>query len=220
MRVVVIGGTGRIGKRVCGLLASEGHEVLALNRRPERAAVVLADLPVHTSVCDIRRASSISAGVAGADAVVLATAPTREMPHDHLIGTSHVLSAVRSAGAARLVVVSHYKALDAPDGRPMVVAEPPNPYFRELESVFAAQVSLLRRTDDLDWLAVAPAADLYPYGEVTRSWRTAVDTLVVTDPDSTAYPEVSRLSTEDLAAYVVEETVRPTRMRELVGVGY
>lgn len=73
---------------------------------------------------------------------------------------------------------------------------------------------------DLDWLAIAPAADLFPYGEVTRAWRVESETLVTTDPSSTAFPEVSRLSMEDLAAVVVEETVRPTRRQELIGVGY
>lgn len=218
MRAVVIGGTGRIGKRVVTLLAAEGHDVLAVNRRGERAGVVLAAVAARTDVCDARDPVRVAEVVAGADAVVLATAPTREHPDDLLVQTAHVRDAAQ-AGGVRLVVVTHHKALRAPDGRPMLEADPPHPYFAPLEAVFADQVACLRGVGDLDWLAIAPAADLFPYGEVTRAWRVESETLVTTDP-STAFPEESRLSMEDLAAVVVEETVRPTRRQELIGVGY
>ncbi|MBN2141226.1 MAG: TIGR01777 family oxidoreductase [Desulfovibrionaceae bacterium] len=41
MRVIVSGGTGFIGRGLCGLLARRGHEVFALTRSPARAVRVL-----------------------------------------------------------------------------------------------------------------------------------------------------------------------------------
>ncbi len=40
MKILVTGATGLIGKRVCGSLADEGHEIVVLSRRPERARMV------------------------------------------------------------------------------------------------------------------------------------------------------------------------------------
>ncbi|HEY6743143.1 MAG TPA: hypothetical protein VI110_12355 [Lapillicoccus sp.] len=53
MKVTVIGGTDRIGKRVTRLLVDHQHSVCSVNRRADRAAVVLAGLPVKTVACDI-----------------------------------------------------------------------------------------------------------------------------------------------------------------------
>src|SRR5687768_1772518 len=37
MRVIVTGGTGMIGRRLCRLLADEGHDLIVLTRDPGRA---------------------------------------------------------------------------------------------------------------------------------------------------------------------------------------
>lgn len=220
MKVTVIGGTGRIGKRVSALLVEHGHDVLAVNRRPDRAAAVLGGLALRTRPADTGNALSMALSVDGADAVVLATAPTREHPDAYLGQTRNVLQAVKEAGVARLVALSNYVALRAPDGRPMLEAEPPNPYFRAVDEVFSAQADLFRQERDLDWLLVAPPAELFPYGEVTRRYRVGEDVLLVTDPDNDAFKEVSTLSMEELAAFVVDEVERPRHSRALVTLAY
>jgi uncharacterized protein len=206
MRVVVIGGTGRIGKRVARLLVERGHDVLAVNRRPERAAVVLPD--VVTAVADTNDQATLPPVLAGADAVVLATMPTREEPAAYLIQTRHVLDSV---GPVRLVAVSSYLALDAPDGRPMLEAEPPHPYFRPIEKVYAAQAELFRARDDLDWLLVAPPPELYPYGDATGDVRVQEGVLL-------DHPARAELSMERLAAFVVDEVESPRHHRVLLSV--
>lgn len=40
MRVLITGATGLIGREICRLLSSEGHEIVVLSRRPENAQVV------------------------------------------------------------------------------------------------------------------------------------------------------------------------------------
>lgn len=220
MRVVIIGITGRLGKRIARELLGRGHDVLGVNRRPERVTAVLGDLKVNTRAGDTADRSGILECIRGADVVVLATAPTREHPEAYPEHSRNVIEATKEAGVKRLIALSNYKALKAPDGRPMLEAEPPHPYFYAVEAVFAAEAEIFRRERDLDWLLVAPPAELYPYGEVTGKYRVGTDTLLVTGPANRAYKEVSALSMEDLACFVAEEIERHEYCRELVTLAY
>jgi hypothetical protein len=207
MRVTVVGGTGRIGKRVARLLVEHRHDVLAVNRRAERAEVVLPD--VTTAVADTDDPATLAPVLAGADAVVLATMPTREQPAAYLAQTRNVLATL---GAVRLVALSSFMALDAPDGRSMLEAEPPHPYFRPIEEVYAAQAALFRAAPpELDWLLVAPPPELYPYGDATGAVRVQEDVLI-------DHPGRAALSMERLAAFVVDELENPTHHRQLLSV--
>ncbi len=220
MKVVVIGITGRLGKRIARELVTRGHDVLGVNRRPERVPVVLGDLlgspKLETRVGDTADYAGILDCLRGADVVVLATAPTREHPEEYPGHSRNVIEAAKAAGVRRLIALSNYKALRAPDGRPMLEAEPPHPYFYAVEAVFAAEAEIFRSEASLDWLLIAPPAELYPYGEVTGSYRVGEDALIVSDPASHAYKDVSRLSMEDLASFVAEEIERPRYSRTLV----
>ncbi len=220
MNVAVVGATGRIGKRVARMLVERGHDVRGVNRRPDRAAAVLAGLALRTYVADTSDEASLAPALAGADTVVLTTAPTREDPAAYLTQTMGVLRAARRADVTRLVAVSSYVALLAPDGRTVLEAEPAHPYFRPIEEIYPAQVSLFRAETELDWLLVAPPAELYPYGDVTRSYRVAENVLVVTDTVNPDFKETSVLSMEDLAAFIVDEVEHPAYHRQLVTLAY
>ena len=86
--------------------------------------------------------------------------------------------------------------------------------------MFAAEAEIFRRETELDWLLVAPPAELYPYGEVTGEYRVGEDTLLVDDPTNHAYKEVSTLSMEDLAFFVAEEIEKHRYTRALVTLAY
>ncbi|MGC3980447.1 MAG: NAD(P)H-binding protein [Steroidobacteraceae bacterium] len=220
MKILIIGITGRLGKRIAGELLKKGHEVSGVNRRAARVPVVLGGLDIQTSVADTSDYNDILKCVTGADVVVLATAPTRENPDAYLEHNRNVIDAVKAAGVPRLIALSNYKALRAPDGRSMLEAEPPHPYFYDIEAVFAKEAALFRNELDLDWLLVAPPAELYPYGEVTRQYRVSKEMLLVSDPANTAYKDVSTLSMEDFAAFIADEIEQPSHHRELVTLAY
>ena len=220
MRITVIGATGRIGKRVTRALVEQGHAVTAVNRRADRAELLLGDLPILTVVGDATDAESVSGWVVGADAVLVSIAPTREEPRQYLNAHANVIDAVRAASVPRLVAISNHMALVAPDGRPMLLAQPPNPYFREVEEVFTAQAAMYRSVDDTDWLLIAPPAELFPYGQVTGAYRTGIDQLIVTDASNSHFKEVSTLSMEDLADFASRELTQPTMSHVLATAAY
>lgn len=126
MQVLVVGGTGFVGRAVCRALDERGHDVAAFARNPADA-----DLPgsVERVAGDVRDASALDAAVEGRDAVynLVALSPLfkpkggYERHFDvHLGGTKRVVDACEKAGVERLVQMS---ALGAdPDGDTAYIA--------------------------------------------------------------------------------------------------
>jgi len=120
MDVLVTGGTGFIGTHLCRELDDRGHEVTALSRHPEEAA--LPD-SVETVVGDVTAYDSIQSAVEGQDAVVnlVALSPLFKPKGGddrhfevHLDGTENVVEAAEEADVDYLLQLS---ALGAdPDG--------------------------------------------------------------------------------------------------------
>jgi NADH dehydrogenase len=108
-RVVVAGGTGRLGTLVVLGLAARGIEVRVLTRDPHRAAH-LAVGHVEVITCDVRDRTSTTAAVAGAEVVVSAVQGLAGPGHGSPAtvdrdGNMHLIQAARAAGA-RVVLMS------------------------------------------------------------------------------------------------------------------
>lgn len=120
MNVIVVGGTGYVGRAVCGELADRGHDVTALARNPSDA-----DLPdaVTTAMGDVTAFDSIESHFEDQDVAVNLVAlsplfkPPRGLTHErvHTEGTRNVVEACERHDVDDLVQQS---ALGAdPNGR-------------------------------------------------------------------------------------------------------
>ncbi len=115
MNVLVAGGTGFIGTNLCEELASRGHDVTALSRRPDDDSlpdgvdIAMGDVSAYDSIADI---------VAEHDVVVNLVAlsplfqPGEDTSHEeiHLEGTRNLVRAAETGDIGRFVQMS---ALDA-----------------------------------------------------------------------------------------------------------
>lgn len=148
MDVLLAGGSGFIGSRLCAELLDRGHDVTALSRSPDDDA-----LPdgVETAMGDVRAYDSIADAFEQRDAAVnlVALSPLFEPGggnemHDqvHRQGTEHCVEAAEAAGVSRFLQLS---ALGAdPDG--------PTHYIRAKGRAEEAV-----RDSDLDWTVVRPS---------------------------------------------------------------
>jgi NADH dehydrogenase len=112
--VSVFGGTGFLGRRLVKRLAAEGATVRVVVRHPERAGSALdaAVLERVTLVrADVGDRASVTAAVAGSDAVVNAVSAYVEtggvtFESVHVIGAKTLAGESAAAGVARFVLIS------------------------------------------------------------------------------------------------------------------
>ena len=154
MRIVIIGGHGKVAMLLAPLLTEAGHQVTSLIRNADHrddvaatgAAPVVADVE-HLGV------DAIAGHLAGHDAVVWSAgagggnpARTYAVDRDAAIRS---MEAAAAAGARRYVMVSYFGA-GADHGVP-----PDSGFFAYAEAKAAADAHL--RTTDLAWTILAPS---------------------------------------------------------------
>jgi uncharacterized protein YbjT (DUF2867 family) len=150
MRVMVVGATGLIGSAVTARLAREGHEVVAVARRPEGAGATAAS---RTLVVDVAKAvgpGDWTPHLAGMDAVVNCAGVMQDSPREsvqgvHVSGVAALFEACERAGLRRVI---HFSAIGVDRG---AVSE----FSR---SKFEGDRALMAR--DLDWVILRPAVVL------------------------------------------------------------
>jgi nucleoside-diphosphate-sugar epimerase len=145
MRVLVVGGSGAIGRRLIPQLAEHGHQVTGTSRSADKAGY-LRSLGAEPAVLDALDAGAVRAVVATArpDAIInqatalagagfarnmdRAFAPTIQLRRK---GTDNLLAAAREQGVRRFIAQSFAPFLYAREGGPVkeegdpLVADPP-----------------------------------------------------------------------------------------------
>lgn len=156
MNVLIVGGSGFVGTALCRELSDRGHDVTALSRSPDDAALP-AD--VTTAMGDVTAYDSIESHFAGQDAVVnlVALSPLfkpsgGDEMHDriHRGGTEHCVRAAEEHDVSRFVQMS---ALGAdPNGQ--------TAYIRA-----KGDAEQIVRESGLDWVIFRPSVVFGDGGE-------------------------------------------------------
>jgi hypothetical protein len=192
MKILVIGATGMIGRRVAAEAASRGHEVTRATRSGAGG----------TGTADAGDAQAVAALAAGCDAAVLSVPPPREDPQPSaalLAAGRGVLGGLRQAGVSRLVVVGGAGSLEVAPGVRLIDTPQYPAAYRGTGLAQAALLDLLRtQAQDLDWTYMSPPIEIAP-GERTGAYRLGSDQLL-TDASGK-----SAISAEDYAVALVDE---------------
>ncbi len=118
MLIAVTGATGFVGRHVAAALASRGHQVRALARRPARARQALGPL-AELVPGQLGDGATLAALVRGADAVIhlvgiIVETGSATFHEVHVEGTRRALAAARDAAVRRFVYMSAVGARDQP----------------------------------------------------------------------------------------------------------
>lgn len=121
MRILVTGSTGFLGKRLCYLLAEQGHQVRALTRRVEQFSEF--DHPeIIPFVGNLSRPESLEAATKGMDQVYHLAALASDWAPDkrtfykvNFEGTLQLLDAAKKNGVKRTIVTSTMGTIGPPD---------------------------------------------------------------------------------------------------------
>lgn len=199
-QVFIVGGAGKIGRRLSQQLSSNGHRALALYRNPEQTEELksLGATPVPGSLLELD-VDSLATLMTGSDVVVFsAGAGGKGGPQMTNVidgkGLELAVAAARKAGVQRFLLVSAFP--EASRGKE--VSETFENYMavKKLADVHLAE-------SDLDWVILRPGTLLdtagtgkvraglaIPYGEVSR------DDVVATLLEIIMRPNVSRVIIE------------------------
>jgi len=154
MKVVIIGGHGRVAMQLAELLADRGDEVISWVRNPDHVDEV-AGTGATPAVLDVEQlgVEGMAELLAGIDAVVWSAgagggdaARTAAVDRDAAIRS---VDAAGRAGAGRYVMVSYFGA------RPDHGVPPDNSFHAYAEAKAAADEHL--RGSDLDWTILGPS---------------------------------------------------------------
>jgi nucleoside-diphosphate-sugar epimerase len=119
MRIVVTGGSGKLGRTVVRTLREEGNEVVNLDRFGERGTFTHVDLTDYGQVVDA--IAGVDDRHTGTDAIVhLAAIPAPGLAsdvatfHNNMLSTFNVFQAARRLGITRIVYASSETVLGLP----------------------------------------------------------------------------------------------------------
>jgi len=220
--ILVTGATGHVGRAVVSSLASRGHEVAALVRKPEAAQ---SRLPQATAlrVGDYEDASALKAAFAGIDRLVLISS---DGAADTV--TRHHANAIAAAAAAGVHHITFTSIIDIGETSPFYYA----PAYRDAERRLAAcgvPSTILRcglYTDFIldTWLAPASGELALPVGQglvapVSRDdVAAAVAAAAGADTSRALYTITGDrpLGFDAIAAFYAEATGQPLRYRPCV----
>lgn len=191
-KVFIIGGAGKVGRRLARQLAERGHQPNAMHRDPQQATELEA-LGAHSvpgSLLDLD-ASALARLMTGCDAVVFSAGAGGKggAPMIHAIdgqGLELTVSAAQQAGIKRFLLVSAFP--DASRGKTV------SDTFETYMAVKKLADAHLAATD-LDWVILRPGTLLdapgtghvraglaIPYGEIPRDDVAATLVAIIEQP--------------------------------------
>jgi len=203
MKIAVIGASGNAGSRITAELASRGHTVTAIARKPEKIA---AHANVTANQGDVMDQAGLTRLLAGHDIAISSV---------HFLDSDPVklIAAAKDSKVGRYLVVGGAGSLEvAPGVRLVTTANFPVVYKAEAEKG-GAFLDLLRAEKDLNWTFLSPSA-LFTAGERTGKFRLGTDQLL------TGNDGKSWISFEDFAVALADEIERPAHIRARFTVGY
>jgi len=212
MRVLLLGASGRIGRRVATELLDRGHEVTGVSRSGTVEGIDHSSFVAVSG--DASNPDAVARLATGHDAVASALGPSDgEDPAVLVELMDAVVEGMRRASVDRLVWTGGAGGLHVgPDTRLVETEEFPD----EWEPVARAAIDAyenLAEADDLAWTYLAPAALIEP-GERTGEYRTAEGELVANE-DGDSY-----ISMEDFAVALADLLGSGDAVHTYLATGY
>lgn len=199
MKILVYGGTGRVGSAIVAEAARRGHDVVVSTRHEPSGESPAGATWVHGDAADT---AHVAKAATDADVVVSALGPSREPGGDPFTFAGIVRGLAEAVGPTRLIVVGGAGSLYAAPGV-RLLDTPEFPEIYKTEALASAEaLEALRATDpSVDWTFLSPAP-VIDEGERTGAYRVGDES-----------PVGSFISFADYAIALVDEVEKPAHQR-------
>jgi putative NADH-flavin reductase len=194
MKLLVIGATSGIGRRLVELALDEGHTVTALVRDPGRLPVSQDRLSVIKG--DIRDREAVNRAVEDQDAVCITIGikPTRKPVTVFSEGAKTVIKALAHSDANQLICVTGIGAGDSKNHGGFFYDRIFNPFLLKTIYEDKERQEALVRNSNLEWVIVRPG--FLTNGPLTENYRVLVDLEGV---------KAGKISRADVAHFILNE---------------
>ncbi|WP_338494900.1 NAD(P)H-binding protein [Erwinia aphidicola] len=214
MKITIIGASGFVGPDIVKEALARGHRVVAVSRSGKNLPV---DSHLIQALGDIHDSEWLSCVINGQDAVISAYNPgwaESDLFEKFTRGSNQILTAVKSSGVQRLLVVGGAGSLEVAPGVELVDTEafPANIKPGAL-GARALRNQLQAEEGQLEWTYLSPAAFLEP-GPRTAQFRVG-NTSLLMNGDKPA-----SISVADLAVAILDEIEKPQHIRQQFTVAY
>ena len=194
MKLLVIGATRGIGRRLVELALDEGHSVTALVRDPQRLPISHEQLVVMTG--DILEPESVQYAAEGQDAVCITIGinPTRKPVTVFSEGAKNVIEAMTRSGSGLLICVTGIGAGDSKNHGGFFYDKIFNPLL--LKTIYADKdrQEALVSSSNLEWIIVRPG--FLTNGPQTGTYRALTELEGIT---------AGKISRADVAHFILTE---------------
>ena len=213
MKITILGATGNAGSRLVAEALSRGHEVTAVVRNSSNNNHFAASVKLLTG--DASNVADVVKFSTGQDVVISAIRPPSGHENEIIPTTQSLMDGLAQTGV-RLIVVGGAATLTVPGTNGKTVLEDSN-YLpvsaRYIGKASADQLDVCLAETRVDWTYLSPAAQFAP-GERTGNYRLGINELLVEANGD------SKISMEDAAVAILDETERPKHHRTRFTVGY
>ena len=194
MKLLVIGATRGIGRRLVELALDEGHSVTALVRDPQRLPISHEQLSVMTG--DILDPESVQRAAEGQDAVCITIGinPTRKPVTVFSEGAKNVIEAMTGSGSGLLICVTGIGAGDSKNHGGFFYDKIFNPLL--LKTIYADKnrQEALVSSSNLEWIIVRPG--FLTNGPLTGTYRALTELEGI---------KAGKISRADVAHFILTE---------------
>jgi len=208
VKILVLGGTGRVGRLVVAQGHARGHAMTAQSRAPSPAG-----LPdgVATIAADPRDGAALAPALAGQDAVIMALGTTDRGPTTLFSdATRALLDAMRAAGVRRLVAITGVGAGETRGHGGFLYDRIVFPLFTRHRYADKDRQEALIRASDTDWTILRPAPFAATPGQEPFHALTQVGPAT----------RLSRVTPEEVARVALECAETGAHLREAVFFGH
>lgn len=207
MKIAIIGASGWIGSTISQEAIAQGHNVISIGRHQPQGT--------DSRQLDLNNPVNLHNAVAGADVVIAAIGGRAQGNHEIVRNTAELLlRELPKAGIKRLLWVGGAGSLEISPGISLL-SLPSFPEEYKAEAIAQGEALAVFRASQspLHWTFISPAAQIFP-GEKTGHYRVGGDQLL-TDANGD-----SKISVQDYAKALVDETLAAKYPNQRIGVAY
>ncbi len=208
MKIIVFGGTGRVGRVILDRALSDGHIVTIYVGNVSKLTVRRENLKIHQG--DVFNSHAVRDAIRGQDAIMSALGPDNSgSVNDTLaVAMKNIINGAKEVNVGKIVVIANSGILQL-SPRELRLDSPNYPQYLKKSSREFLDAFEILKTSELDWVVVCPP--FMSFAEGNQSYRVSADFL----------PENGdKISVQDVAEFAYSQLFSSEYSQKRVGIAY